>query len=77
MCVLTTPRPVETPAEFHLEEVQHGPPVKLAMTFRLSIPMDNAVQHMAREHNCDRAVIMRHALHEYLAARGKDAWGVT
>jgi predicted transcriptional regulator len=68
---------VQKPSEFHLEEVQHGPPVKLAMTFRLSVSMDAAVQHMAWEHKCDKAVIMRHALHEYFAARGKDAWGVT
>jgi predicted transcriptional regulator len=68
---------VLTPAEFHNKEVTEGPQLRVQLTFRLSLPMDNAVQHMAWEHNCDRAVIMRQALHEYFAARGKDAWGVT
>ncbi len=65
------------PSDFHNKEAKEGPQLRVQITFRLSIPMDNAVQHMAREHNCDRAVIMRHALHEYFAARGKNAWGVT
>jgi predicted transcriptional regulator len=66
-----------TPPEFHNKEVLNGPPVKVSMTFRLSIPTDAAVQHMAWEYKCDKSTIVRQALHEYFAARGKDAWGVT
>lgn len=65
---------METPAEFHQKEATLGPPVKVAMTFRLSIPMDAAVQHAAWENGCDKSVIVRAALHEYFAARGKNAW---
>ena len=66
-----------TPAEFHNKEVTEGPQLRVQLTFRLSLPMDNAVQHMAWESGCDRAVILRQGVHEYFAARGKDAWGVT
>ena len=65
---------MQTPAEFHQKEATVGPPVKVSFTFRLSIPMDSAVQHMAWEHKCEKATIVRQALHEYFAARGKNAW---
>jgi hypothetical protein len=77
MSARITPSRVQTPSEFHLTEVKHGPQMRVSMTFRLSIPMDSAIQHSAWEHKCDKATIIRQALHEYFAARGKNAWGMT
>lgn len=63
-----------TPNEFHNEESTVGPPLRVQLTFRLSLPMDNRVQLAAMESRCDRAVIIRQALHEYFERRGIDAW---
>lgn len=46
----------------------------MLLTFRLSLPMDTRVQLAAMESRCDRAVIIRQALHEYFERRGIDAW---
>lgn len=62
------------PAEFHNREVKLGPPLRVQQTFRLSLPMDAHVQHLAWENNCDKSVVVRQALHEYFAKRGVDAW---
>ena len=63
-----------TPSEFHNQEVKLGPPVKVSLTCRLSIPMDSHLQHAAWEGKCDKSVLVRQAIHEFFAKRGINAW---
>ena len=65
---------MKDPNEFHIAEVTLGPPVKVSCTFRMCLPMETHVQHLAWTAKCDKSVIVRQALHEYFERRGIDAW---
>ena len=59
-----------TPTEFHSYEVKYGTPVRVHNTFKASIPMDGHLREYARSNKADISCVIRHALHEYLQARG-------
>ncbi len=59
-----------TPGEYHRHETLYGPPVRLSVTSRLSIPVDQQLREFAAENRTDISVCVRHALHEYLTNRG-------
>ena len=60
----------ETPTEYHQHEVLHGPPIRLSNTFKASIPMDGHLREYARSNRADISCVIRHALYEYMQARG-------
>lgn len=59
-----------TPREFHKYEVLHGPPVRVHNTFKACIPMDGHLREYARSNKADISCVIRHALYEYMQARG-------
>ena len=63
-----------TPKEFSNHESQHGPPQALYLGFRAPIPMRINLENIAHEHRVSQAVVIRHAIAEYMEKRGKNAF---
>ena len=62
------------PKEFSQHESQHGPPQALYVGFRAPVPMRLNLEDIAHEHRVSQAVIIRHAIAEYMEKRGKDVF---
>ena len=60
----------KTPKEYHQHEELHGPPIRVSSTFKASIPMDEHLREYARSNKTKISCVVRHALYEYMQARG-------
>ena len=61
----------ENPNEFHRHEL-NGPGQRTFVNHRISIEMDQRLRDYAKSTNCDTSIAYRHAVFEYLIARGID-----
>ena len=61
----------ENPNDFHRHEL-NGPSLRTFANHRVSIEMDQRLRDCARKSECDVSIVYRHALFEYLQARGID-----